>query len=110
MVLSIATTAAAGKAFQEMYNELKKEELSNIISPLKKVYTVASLALEIENEIEAWQEKNRNDNEIINKVNEIMKLTRDGINRNQTIIDLSVAKSKSLLDKSIKHLNSRKLL
>ncbi|UPZ17813.1 hypothetical protein [Flavobacterium humidisoli] len=101
---------AINEAFQKGYEKFERDELLKVSTPIKELSRVPLLIEDIAKEIEKWNKLDKNQTLVLNKINEVLVFTNDGIDRQQKIIDRSNAASKIIIEGAIKrHLNKKKL-
>lgn len=92
---------AISQALRKGYEKYERDELSKVSSPIKKLSRIPLLAEDLAKEIQQWDKIAKSQQSVMNRIDDVLRFTDDGIKRNQQIIDRSTANSKAIIDKAI---------
>lgn len=98
---------AIREAFEEGYKDALRDQLLGAFDPIEKLSKVPLMAQELAGEIEKWDTIEKNQRSTLKKIDEVVLYSKDGVRRNQELIDRSTVKAKVIIDNAIKRYLSK---
>jgi hypothetical protein len=98
---------AIRNAYLKVFQDVVRDDLLNKNDKIKQLSKVPLLIKDLADEIEKWDKIEKNQRAVIKKIDEVVAFSKDGVKRNQILIDQSTSKAKVIINKGVTRYLSR---